>query len=626
MRVLSGVLIIGTFLLSACSLDINMLGKDQSYIGPDDGVNFPLGDKASYFSSATDFTQAANGNYYVVDANGANVVILNPQGRAMKKIGGLGSGNGQFSLPMSVASDSQSNFYIADFMNSRIQKFSPLGVHLENIGTTGGTGDGLLSRPWGLAIDSQDNLYATECQGTSINYLKKYKPNISTGLYEFEDVKGGSEGNGANDFDCPRGVAIDSNDDIFVVDADNYRVVKIDKVTWNAVSNFGSLGPGNGKFGMPGFSSDMNDIVIDADNNIYVSEAYPTIKIQKFSAAGIYERHFGNGVGTGDSELQDPKGLGLDNSGNLLVGDQIQGTAVGYGQIFKSDGTFLEKWKSGGSDPGEIAKPFGVAVYKSEFIVVIDNGNKRASLFKFTGEWIRDFGNFVMPLDVDVDGSGNIYVLDADTGVNAGKIYKFDKDGLVGLPWPTTELGAPSTLGISYGFKVTSSGEVYLAESAKSRVSRFSSSGVFIESFGEDAGTTDDDLSLPLDVEIDSLGRVYTTEYLTTRLHAFQPNGVSIAKVGSSGSGSSQFQQAYGIAVDSTNSVYVADGVNNNIQIFSLTGSSFTRTGGFGQVGVVGGEFSAPIHMVIDENENLWVADSGNARVQKLNLSGQPVN
>ncbi|WP_413576436.1 NHL repeat-containing protein [Bdellovibrio sp. HCB290] len=618
-----GILTITALLLSACSLDISMLGKDQSSVDPDLGVNFPLGDKASYFSAATDFIQAANGNYYVVDANGANVVILNSQGRAMKKIGGSGSGNGQFQLPMSVVSDSQSNFYIADFLNSRIQKFSPMGVHLENIGTTGTTADSLLSRPWGMAMDSQDNLYVTECQGTTINYLKKYKPNTSTGVYEFDFAKGGAEGNGADDFDCPRGVAVDSNDDIFVVDADNRRVVKIDKTTHLAVSQFGSVGPGNGKFGTGSSSSDMNDIVIDSDDNIYVSEAYPTIRIQKFNSAGSYVADFGSGVGTGDGQLQDPKGLGLDNNGNLLVGDQIQSTTVGYAQIFKSDGTFIAKWKSGGSDPGEIAKPYGVAVYKSEFIAVVDNGNKRASLFKYSGEWVRDFGTFVMPMDIDVDDTGNIYVLDFDGGV--AKIYKFDKDGLVGLPWITTVSGVPNTLGMSMGFDVTGSGEVYVAETS-GKVSHYDGTGEFVFSYGEDAGTTDDDLSVPVEVAVDSLGRVFVSELVTTRIHAFQPNGTSIATVGTSGSGPSQFQQALGIAVSPTNSIYVADGMNNNIQEFTLVGSVYTRVHGFGQVGVVGGEFSTPVHIVIDENQVLWVADSGNARVQKLNLSGQPVN
>ncbi|MBK5116821.1 MAG: hypothetical protein JJE23_07865 [Thermoleophilia bacterium] len=68
------------------------------------------------------------------------------------KWGSAGSGDGQFSGHLGVATDSKDNVYVADSGNHRIQKFDSSGNFLAAWG----------SSSWGIATDSMDNVYVTD--------------------------------------------------------------------------------------------------------------------------------------------------------------------------------------------------------------------------------------------------------------------------------------------------------------------------------------------------------------------------------------------------------------------------------------------------------------------------------
>lgn len=74
-----------------------------------------------------------------------------------------------------------------------------------------------------------------------------------------------------------------------------------------------------------------------------------------------------------------------------------------------------------------------------------------------------------------------------------------------------------------------------------------------------------------------------------------------------------------GIAVDSTGvTVFVSDALNNQIDVYTYSGTSFTAVTSWTS-GV--GAFNTPSGLVIDSNNNLYVADSGNEQIQMLNGS-----
>ena len=76
------------------------------------------------------------------------------------------------------------------------------------------------------------------------------------------------------------------------------------------------------------------------------------------------------------------------------------------------------------------------------------------------------------------------------------------------------------------------------------------------------------ELSLPYGLAIDSSDRVYVSEYDNHRVSVFTSEGQFVTSFGSRGEGPGQFACPRGLAVDSTGVVYVCDYNNSRVQLF----------------------------------------------------------
>ena len=65
-----------------------------------------------------------SGNVYVADRDNSRIQKFDASGTFLTAWGSYGSGNGQFSNPIGVATDGSGNLYVADTNNNRIQKFT----------------------------------------------------------------------------------------------------------------------------------------------------------------------------------------------------------------------------------------------------------------------------------------------------------------------------------------------------------------------------------------------------------------------------------------------------------------------------------------------------------------------
>jgi Tol biopolymer transport system component len=95
--------------------------------------------------------------------------------------------------------------------------------------------------------------------------------------------------------------------------------------------------------------------------------------------------------------------------------------------------------------------------------------------------------------------------------------------------------------------------------------------------------------------------------------------GEFITKWGTHGSGTGQFDDPSGVAIDAAGNVYVADSNNNRIQKFSSSGAFLTQ---WGSTGSGDGQFNGPVDVAVDGSGNVYVADWGNARIQKFTSTG----
>ena len=81
--------------------------------------------------------------------------------------------------------------------------------------------------------------------------------------------------------------------------------------------------------------------------------------------------------------------------------------------------------------------------------------------------------------------------------------------------------------------------------------------------------------------------------------------------------------QPSAVAVDSQKRIWVLDGVNSRIVVFSSDGKYLAQ---FGKKGSGRGEFNSPLGLMIDSKDRIYVADSKNHRIQILDDRGSPLS
>ena len=165
--------------------------------------------------------------------------------------GGAGSGKGLFDRPRGIAVDKAGNFYVADTMNARIQKFSPDGINLTTFGNAE-IGNDELREPNGIAVNDRGSIYVADA--------------LSHRVYQFAaDGKILKQWTGPEPgFFGPRDIRIGPNKQLYVLDQGRSRVVAFDPES-ERVWEWGRQGPNEGEFVEPTGLDVSGDRVYVAD-------------------------------------------------------------------------------------------------------------------------------------------------------------------------------------------------------------------------------------------------------------------------------------------------------------------------------------------------------------------------
>jgi phosphohistidine swiveling domain-containing protein len=278
--------------------------------------------------------------------------------------GSDGLENGEFNGTEGIAIDSQNNVYVADTFNNRIQKFTSDGTFITTWGSDGSE-NGELSFPSSIAIDSQNNVYVADYFNNRIQKFTSDGTFITTW---------GSAGSENGEFDYPEGIAIDSQNNVYVADSyisDSPHNNRIQKFTSDGtfITTWGSDGSENGEFNF------TQGIAIDSQNNVYVADSWND-RIQKFTSDGTFITTWGS-YGSENEEFGIPSSIAIDSSGNVYVAESGNNRI----QKFTSDGTFITTWGSAGSENGEFDYPQGIAIDSQNNVYVADTENNRIQVF-----------------------------------------------------------------------------------------------------------------------------------------------------------------------------------------------------------------------------------------------------
>jgi sugar lactone lactonase YvrE len=153
-----------------------------------------------------------SGRLYVADTLSHKIRVFDRDGLAQFEFGERGNGEGEFNFPSHIFFSS-GNLLVNDNMNFRIQTFDPDGRFVSSFGNHG-DGSGSFSQPKGVAADSDNNVYVA---GATIDRVQVFSREGKF-LLAF-----GSSGTGSGQFQLPTGITI-ANDIIYVADSLNRRV------------------------------------------------------------------------------------------------------------------------------------------------------------------------------------------------------------------------------------------------------------------------------------------------------------------------------------------------------------------------------------------------------------------
>ena len=259
----------------------------------------------------------------------------------------------------------------------------------------------------------------------------------------------------------PRGIAIDTNGDIFVVDSGNFEIKKFDS-NGRLMSSWGSFGSDeeqfknptgillesefihvadtgnsriqtfdkNGKFvrfwGKSGISSQslVSPVSIAmSDSGIYYVSDASLNKISKYEANGDYAGHI-ESIDTAAAKFSSSDHLAYDNNGNLLVLVSDDNRIL----QFSSNDKFIKSFGTIGEEDGKFLNPSAVAIDSKGILYVADSGNSRVQVFdperKFITAWGslgKGAGEFSEISGIAIDSIGNVYVVDSQNN----RIQKF---------------------------------------------------------------------------------------------------------------------------------------------------------------------------------------------------------
>jgi sugar lactone lactonase YvrE len=289
----------------------------------------------------------SQGNVYIADSINARVrkvstngIIATVAGNGTTGYAGDGgpATNAELNSPSGVAVDSQGNVYIADEANQRIRKVGTNGIIATLAGNSfnGYSGDGgqaanaELNSPSGVAVDSQGNAYIADAGNSCIREVAT-NGIITTMAGNGTNGYAGDGGSATNaELNGPAGVALDSNGNVYIADANNACVREVRK---NGII---TTVAGNG---MTGYSGDDDvatnaelsfpeGVVVDGYGNLYIADADNSV-IREVGQNGIITTVAGNGAAgySGDNTnatetaLDFPEGVAMDNQENLYIAD-----------------------------------------------------------------------------------------------------------------------------------------------------------------------------------------------------------------------------------------------------------------------------------------------------------------
>lgn len=263
----------------------------------------------SLFPSSTSFlnpngvcSDPSNGNLWVADTANGRVVELNPSGAVVTQYSNI---NSSTIVPFTVAMDSNRNLYISDNATTpRVIVLNPNGGVVTILAGYGATAFQL---PRGMALDSSNNLYVADYnRGEVFQFTSAFAPNRA---YP-------SLGPTIN-FVHPWGMATDFQNDLYVTDVGKNAVYEFN-IFSNSLAQYTSAAGLNLNF--------PEGVAVDPSGNIFIADTGNDRLVQMApnGASQVFLTEFAGIV------LNEPSGLFETPVGTLYLADWTNNRILKY--------------------------------------------------------------------------------------------------------------------------------------------------------------------------------------------------------------------------------------------------------------------------------------------------------
>ncbi|CAF3750138.1 unnamed protein product [Rotaria sp. Silwood1] len=523
--------------------------------------------------------------------------------------------------------------------------------------------------PWQtIAPPNQPNLPANPCTINNATILKtsesvKYttsatsivplgSTNISVHTRWSQNgvtVAGGNQqGDRFNQLNHPCGLFVDHNENIYIVDRYNHRVVK-----WKFGETSGQvIAGGNGQGSRYDQLSLPTDVIVDINtDSLIICDAENRRVVRSPCQDGTHGETIVSNI--------DCFGLTVDDNGFLYISDDIKNEVTRWrigdthGEVVaggKGKGNNFDqfnlplgstnisvhtRWSqngvtvAGGNQQGDrfnqLNHPCGLFVDHNENIYIVDRYNHRVVKWKFgetSGQVIAGgngqgsgYDQLSLPTDVIVD-------------INTDSLIICDAENRRVVRWPCQD-GIHGETIISnidcFGLTMDDNGFLYISDDIKNEVTRWRIGDTHGEvvAGGNGKGNNFDQFNRPTYIFIDKDYSLYVSDHINRRIMKWMKGateGIEIAASCGFENDPSQLSRPRGLIVDQLGTIYVADFENHRIMRW-LKGNKQGNiiVGGNGK-GREPNQLDGPNGLSFDQQGNLYVVDCDNNRVQKFDI------
>ncbi len=571
-----------------------------------------------------------SGNLYIADQYNCRIrkvsggTITTVAGNGVCDYGGDGASalTANINTPWAIALDAAgTTLYIADQGNCRVRRvnggnifaFAGNGV-CDYSGDNGPATSASLSMfVYGVAVDAGGNVYIADTGNCRIRKVSSGA--ISTFAGDGTCAFGGDAGLAtAAQLQYPGDVRVEGTGNILIADTYNCRIRRVTNGTITTVA-------GNGNCFYSGDGGAATSAAVEypsfaapgSSGSFYISDG--TYCVVRKVSGGTISRFAGDSscYSSGDfgpatnASIGQPYGIAVDGSNNLFIADQYgcrirEVTPAGTISTIAGNGDCQYGGDNGPATSAQLSNPAGVAVDGAGNVYIADTNNcvirkvAAGTITTVAGNGVCSFGgdagpatsaNLFYPTGVAMDNTGKLYIADRQNcvvrQVSGGTITTFAGlgpsncgDSGDGGPAATATLFNPSALAVD------GSGNVYIADSYNCRIRKVTAGTINAFAgtanscgYGGDGGpATAALLGQTNGVAVDAGGNVYIGDADNSRVREVHGGIIdTVAGNGNSGfagdGGSATLAtlyEAYGVAVDSSRSIYIADYYNNRIR------------------------------------------------------------